>query len=446
MNAAVAQERWQGQIIDGKFALLEWLGGSANTAVFRTELSGSTAQAAAIKLIRADTSSAAQQLARWKESAALSHSNLLRIFDSGYCQMTAAHWLYVVTELAEENLDQVLPVRSLSTAEVAELLSPVLDALRFLHAKGLVHGRVRPSNILAVNNQLKLSVDSVQPPSGKGSTRALSAYDAPEAESGVLSDASDIWSLGMTLVTAFNQRPLTWSRSSSQDLAVPKSVAAPFAQIAAECLRINAEERCSLDRINQILRQEPSSSRPVVVPKLAAPSRPAVSQKPASQVSSGKKFIIPLLIAVAVVAMIVGLTSKRSAQQNTSPAAPATEQQANTPPQTLTPASPASRSSKTVPAGSIIERVVPQVPRSARETITGKVRVKVQVSVGADGKVTSTKFVSSGPSKYFARLAYEASQKWRFTPTESVQSANRQWLLEYKFGRSGTEVSPLQLR
>jgi TonB family protein len=447
MNAAVAQERWQGQIIDGKFALLEWLGGSANTAVFRTELSGSTAQAAAIKLIRADSTNAMQQLARWKESAALSHSNLLRIFDSGLCHITGAHWLYAVTELAEENLYQVLPVRSLSSAEVAELLPPVLDALRFLHAKGLVHVRLKPSNIFAVNNQLKLSIDSVQSPTDKGSTRALSAYDAPEAESGVLSDASDIWSLGMTLVTAFNQRPLTWSRSSSQDLAVPKSVAAPFAQIAAECLRINAEERCSLDRINQILRQEPSSSRPVVVPKLAAPSRPAVSQKPASQVSSGKKFIIPLLIAVAVVAMIVGLISKRSTQQNTSPAAPATEQQANTPPQTLTPASPdASRSLKTVPAGSIIERVVPQVPRSARETITGKVRVKVQVWVGADGKVTSTKFVSSGPSKYFARLAYEASQKWRFTPTESVQSANRQWLLEYKFGRSGTEVSPLQLR
>jgi TonB family protein len=252
----------------------------------------------------------------------------------------------------------------------------------------------------------------------------------------------------MTLVTAFNQRPLTWSRSSRQDLAVPKSVAAPYAQVAAECLRINAEERCSLDRINQILRQEPSSSRPVAVPKVAAPSRPAVSQKPASQVSSGKKFIIPLLIAVAVVAIIVGLISKRSTQQNTSkPAAPVTEQQANTPPQTLTPASPdASRSSKTVAAGSIIERIVPQVPRSARETITGKVRVKVQVSVGADGKVTSTKFLSAGSSKYFARLAYEASQKWRFTPTESVQSANRQWLLDYKFGRSGTEVSPLQLR
>src|SRR5438309_4678586 len=149
MNAAVAQERWQGQIIDGKFTLRDWLGGSPHSAVLRTEVKGASPQPAAIKLIRAESCNAAQQIARWKESASLSHSNLLRIFDSGYCQINGAPWIYVVTEYAEENLDQVLPVRSLSPTEISEILPPILEALAYLHAKRMVHGRMKPSNIFA---------------------------------------------------------------------------------------------------------------------------------------------------------------------------------------------------------------------------------------------------------------------------------------------------------
>src|SRR5579885_1930176 len=146
MNAAIAQERWQGQIIDGKYPLLEWLGGSPHSAVFRTEIPGQQPRAAAIKLVRAESSSAAQQVSRWRAATSLSHSGLLRIFDAGHCQITGAHWVYCVTEYAEENLDQVLPVRPLSTDEVRELLPPVIEVLTFLHAKGLVHAGLKPSN------------------------------------------------------------------------------------------------------------------------------------------------------------------------------------------------------------------------------------------------------------------------------------------------------------
>jgi TonB family protein len=427
MNAAVAQERWQGQVVDGKFSLLEWLGGSANTAVFRTELPRPTSQPAAIKLIRADGLNAAQQIARWKESAALSHSNLLRIFDSGHCQITGAHWLYVLTDFAEENLDQVLPVRPLSAEEVAEFLPPVLDALGFLHAKGLVHGRIKPSNICAVNNQLKLSIDSVQPAGQKGRDRTLSAYDAPEAEPGVLSDASDIWSLGMLLVAAFNQRPLTWSRSSGQDLAVPKSVPVPYSQIAAGCLRINSEARCSLERIKELTaRGVPPAKTPVV-------------RKPAPKARSNRKIVVPVVIVLAAVAITFSLFFRHP--KTSEPQQPATVEQAN---ENAAPASenPAiNRGSTQAFSDKIITRVVPQVPLSARATIHGKIKVKVRVSVGPDGRVSSATLATSGPSRYFARLALEASQKWKFAP---VEQAERRWLLEYKFARTSTEVTPVE--
>ena len=140
-------------------------------------------------------------------------------------------------EFAEENVDQVLPVRPLSMTEVAELLPPVIDALSYLHARGLVHAGIKPSNICAVKNQVKLSIDSVRPTNMVVKPYSLTAYDAPESESGNLSAAADMWSLGMTLVAAFDQRPLTWSRTNTLDPAVPKSVPGVYGQIARDCIR-----------------------------------------------------------------------------------------------------------------------------------------------------------------------------------------------------------------
>lgn len=449
MNAAVAQELWKGQIIDGKFPLLEWLGGSPHSAVFRTQLPGSSTQSAAIKLIRADRPDAAQQITCWRELVTLSHPNLLRVFHAGHCQMSGAPWLYVATEYAEENVDQVLPVRPLSMTEVGDLLAPVLDALAYLHSKNFLHARIKPSNICAVKNQLKLSVDSVHPVAQAFKPSSLTAYDAPESEVSNLSPAADIWSLGMTLVAAFDQRPLTWSRANTLDPVVPKSVPAPYGQIARECLRMNPVERCSMTRIKDLMRHEAPA------PKVIAPKAP-----------KRKTSFIPVLVALALVVIFVVAKFRHPNENQPAPAAPvATPEQK---PATQQPASSAADRKPTAYASrsgaiakpavkapvpvvesspstqGIVKQVLPQVPFSARQTIHGKVRVKVQVSVGANGDVSSANLVVPGPSRYFARLALESSQQWKFQPAGvEGQPAPSHWLLEYRFGRSSTEVTPV---
>jgi TonB family protein len=456
MNAAVAQELWKGQTIDGKFPLLEWLGGSTHSAVFRTQLPGSSTQPAAIKLIRADRPDAAQQIASWRRLVTLSHPHLLRVFHAGHCQMSGAPWLYVAMEYAEENVDQVLPVRTLAITEVEELLPPVLDALSFLHSQGLVHARIKPSNICAVKNQLKLSIDSVHPATQAMRPYSLAAYDAPECESGNVSAAADMWSLGMTLVAAFDQRPLTWSRSNTLDPVVPKSIPAPYGQIARECLRMNPTERCSLARIKELLHRE-------------APQPKPVTPEPISR----KKYVAPLIVALVLAAVIVGIklrhpspsqteavTSAPGAEQQSTgqqPAAAASNQKptayasrsgavARPAPKTPAKSSVPVVESTPSPQG-VAKQVLPQVPLSARQTIHGKVRVKVQVSVDPNGDVSSASLVSAGPSRYFARLALEASRQWKFQPGGvGGQSAPAKWLLEYRFGRSSTEVTPVVSR
>jgi TonB family protein len=461
MNAAVAQELWKGQIIDGKFPLVEWLGGSPHSAVFRTQLPGSSTQSAAIKLIRADRPDAAQQIACWRELVTLSHPNLLRVIHAGHCQMSGAPWLYVAMEYAEENVDQVLPVRPLSMTEVGDLLPPVLDALAYLHSKTFVHARIKPSNICAVKNQLKLSVDSVHPVAQAFKPSSLTAYDAPESEVGNLSPAADIWSLGMTLVAAFDQRPLTWSRANTLDPVVPKSVPAPYGHIARECLRMNPAERCSITRIKDLMRQEAPA------PKVIAPKEP-----------KRKTSFMPVLVALALVVIFIVAKFRHTSENQPTPPAPVatTEQQpTEQKPATQQPVSsaadrkptayasrsgaltrPAVRNAARPPlpvvetspsAQGIVKQVLPQVPFSARQTIHGKVRVKVQVSVGSNGDVSSANLVSPGPSRYFARLALESSQQWKFQPAGvGGQTAPSRWLLEYRFGRSSTEVTPVAAR
>jgi len=90
---------------------------------------------------------------------------------------------------------------------------------------------------------------------------------------------------------------------------------------------------------------------------------------------------------------------------------------------------------------------LPNVPQSARNTITGKVRVSVKVDVDDTGNVTDVSLESPGPSKYFARLASEAAHQWKFTPPHvNGRDVASEWLLRFAFGRENTTVSPTQTK
>ena len=190
-------KKWEGRIVDGKFPLRQWLGGSDHSAVFLTERTGAGSQKAAIKLIPAENLNYEKldqekpdqeklgqenlkqdiQLFRWAAAAKLSHPHLIRLFDFGRCEIDATRLLYVVMEFADENLAEILPVRALSADEASEMLPPTAQALASLHQAGFVHGRIKPSNIMAANNQLKISADGLCK-IGERSRRASSAYHA----------------------------------------------------------------------------------------------------------------------------------------------------------------------------------------------------------------------------------------------------------------------------
>src|SRR3989440_11385762 len=214
----------EGQVIANRFRLRHYLGGTDDSAVFLTQLAGPQSQKAAIKFITAGPT-ADLQLSLWHRSTELAHPNLIRMLDVGRCRLENRDRLYVVMEHAEEDLSQILPQRPLTASEGREMLEPVLDVLVYLHSKGLVHSRITPSNILATADQLKLSSDALFPiGESRKSSRKFAAHDAPETAASPLSAASDVWSLGMTLLETLTQHTPVLQPGSQADPVVPDAL------------------------------------------------------------------------------------------------------------------------------------------------------------------------------------------------------------------------------
>src|SRR5882724_6237344 len=225
-----AWTRWEGQVVNGIYPLRRFLNASDHSSVFLTESTTEGFLNAAIKLVPADPALTEVQLWHWKTAATFSHPHLVRLLDWGYCEIEGRQLLYVVMEYAEETLSRILPIRALEPGEVRELLVPTLDALAFLHRESWVQGQLKPSNFLVVNDQLKLASDTLRPAAVSREKGArLSLYDPPETEQGDVSDATDIWALGLTLVEALTQRLPTWPNGRSDPASLPPNVPLVFA-------------------------------------------------------------------------------------------------------------------------------------------------------------------------------------------------------------------------
>ncbi len=295
-------KHWEGQVVDAKFPLHRYLGGSEHSSVFLTER-GAPPQKAAIKFVQVEEPDAELQLFRWKHAAKLSHPNLLRIFESGRCRLGDFDLLYVLMEYAEENLSQFLPQRPLTPAEARDVLAPTLQALAFLHGEALVHGHIRPSNILAIDDQLKLSSDGLssvadhaeqshlssaetQQSAPAISLRHPSPYGPPEIAKGIISPAGDIWSLGVTLVEALTQHRPAPASYPGQDPIVPDTLPALFLDITRHCLHRDPQRRWTVVEI--AARLNPGSVAPS-----ASAAKPANAPSPVSIPAAVVPAIIP---------------------------------------------------------------------------------------------------------------------------------------------------------
>jgi TonB family protein len=462
-------KHWEGQVVAGQFHLRQYLGGSDHSAVFLTESGESEPQKAAIKFIPADPDGAEVQLSRWRQAAKLSHPHVLRIFQVGRCQIGDMNLLYAVTECAQEDLSQILPQRPLTQAEARDMLLPVLDALGYVHAAGFVHGRMKPANIMAVDEQLKISSDGL---CRAGRTVAgqskPGAYDAPEFSSAAAAPAGDVWSLGMTLVEGLTQRLPMWERIREEEPSLPDTLHAPFLDLARHCLRRDPSRRWNIADITRWL--DPA------VPGLLASPRETAAPVIAQKTSAKRGYLLPVAaMAVILVALLAGpklfthhmeaqpaadaastnakAEPKPEAQPTEIPAQPKSTRPASVkaahPVATVTeikPSQPAKAPSSGAGKGEVLEQAMPEISEKARDSIVGTVRVSVRVQVDQAGHVTGATLDSAGPSKFFADKSLAAASRWKFSPpTADGQNLPSEWMLRFDFSSTDTKIRPSQV-
>ena len=232
----------------------------------------------------------------------------------------------------------------------------MLSALGFLHGQGLVHSHIKPSNVLATGDQLKLSCDRIFPAGeSRKSSVERNAYAAPEAASAPLTTASDVWSLGMTVVEALTQRAPEWQPSSQADPLVPGTLPQPFLDIARHALRRDPKLRWTIAEIGTCLNPLAAAAAashsvsPLAVPLSPIPAVPAAklqspravqpslkAQTPSPRVASRPSqaivlpnYVIPavaaILVIVAIIALpkILGHRSESSSSASSAAAPPA---------------------------------------------------------------------------------------------------------------------------
>jgi TonB family protein len=446
--------QWEGRSIDGAFSLRQILGSGENSAVF---LSSFEERPAAVKLVYVEPGKADAQLSQWRAAAKLSHPNLIRIFAMGRCELDALPLVYIVMEYADEDLSQVLPHRSLSSAEAREMLAPALGALEYLHKQGFVHAHLKPSNIMAVDDCVKLSSDGVCRAGAKDEI-VPSPYDPPERLSGVVSPAGDVWSLGMTLIeTLTGRRP-----AGGAELRMPADLPEPFSVIVRHALTRDARERWTIPQISKYLADPEGATVAAVEP---------VRRK--RIVPVGVLILLGVVVVVVAGVMIrqadtgspaatpASSAAKTSApppqQQPAQPDAPKPEKVAKRENPKAEPEKPAATKPEPEPAKeekavSPIEdagtpgQPMPEVTERARSTIRGRVKLNIRVDVDPAGVVTVAKIEGPGGSRYFSDLALKTVRQWKFEPVKvNGSETGQRWRIRFEFLKSGTKVQRQRL-
>jgi serine/threonine protein kinase/Tfp pilus assembly protein PilF len=216
-----------------------------------------------------------------KAVAALNHPNIVTIFS---VEEDDDHHFLTMELVGGRPLTALIQPGGLPLTEFLRITVPVADAVGRVHEQGIVHGDLKPSNIIVDDDQVKIldfglarsdrtdavrmtSKDSTDTLIPGGSVSGTLHYMAPERVRGEQADhRSDIFSLGVTFYEmATGQRPFRGSSSAEVLAAVLKDSPRPSREINPEiprqldrvisaCLEKNVEQRLqsALDLRNEL--------------------------------------------------------------------------------------------------------------------------------------------------------------------------------------------------
>jgi hypothetical protein len=229
---------FEGSVIAGKYRLGRKLGAGASGVIHQATRLADNAPVA-IKLLRAAVAHdtvASDRLRREAEALGLTwHPNVVEVFEHDHLPDGTAY--LVMEQLDGESLaTRLRRAGPLPASQVASIVMQVCDALGAVHAAGVIHRDVKPSNIFLATrgeadgaSQVKLldfGIARVEWAETRltnmGAPLGTPGYMSPEQEQGGDIDSrSDLYALGAVIYECFAGVPPPTTVSGSFEIAAP---------------------------------------------------------------------------------------------------------------------------------------------------------------------------------------------------------------------------------
>ncbi|RMF71715.1 MAG: serine/threonine protein kinase, partial [Acidobacteria bacterium] len=240
--------------LGGRYEILEECGEGTSGVVFRAR-ERATGREVALKVLRCDDgvvpAERIEQLRREGELLTrLDHPGIVRVLDVAVDEDGAC----LVTELVDgPSVATLLRTRGrLSIAESVSIVAQAARALGAAHARGIVHGDVKPANLLLAEGGRVLLADFGLARDGSEATgprardAATPAYAAPERlHGGSWGPAADIYALGVVLWECLTGTRPAPASGTGADVAAdsPPDVPAPLVALCRRALSEDPAQR-----------------------------------------------------------------------------------------------------------------------------------------------------------------------------------------------------------
>ncbi|HKC77946.1 MAG TPA: serine/threonine-protein kinase, partial [Gaiellaceae bacterium] len=282
-----------GWVIGGRYRVTDRLGSSGGADVFRAhdELLG---RDVAVKVFSApdrgpDRAGAAEPRSpELGALAALSHPNLVRLFDASLDERPP----YLVMELVEgPSLADRLEDGPLPEARVRTIGAQLADALAYIHAHGMVHLDVKPANVLIGSDALF----------GDRGTRArLSDFGigpvAAQADGAPAGPPADVHSLGLVLL-----EPLTGAARGP----VPAHLPQPWPALLTAMTADDPAARPTADEVARALHEAAVTDAPTAL--IAAPPLRGVADADEPEEPQRRRRAWGLVAVAALASGLIGV-------------------------------------------------------------------------------------------------------------------------------------------
>ena len=206
----------------------------------------------------------------------LTHPHIVRLYEL----LEEPHPVLILEMLSGETLSYIIDTsyRRLPLSSVIHLGLHLCSAMHYLHAHGVLHLDLKPSNIVSERGLAKILDLSIAQPTGRGERGAgTKQYMAPEQVRGELVEpATDVWGIGAVLyeaatdVTPFNaeyetgeDQSDTWTETEldayeqvlrrAEPVRAYRRVPAAFANTVDACLHPDPARRPTLEELARSL-------------------------------------------------------------------------------------------------------------------------------------------------------------------------------------------------